>query len=69
MMAGGEYRLVAMDIVPVDEGVVLEGVLDLDRRCLEQRPLAFAILAVRHNMFSIVSASSRYAVAGFEWPA
>lgn len=52
-------RLMAVDIVTIDERFVLQGVLDLKGWRLEERPLSLAILASRHSMPSMVSANSR----------
>lgn len=59
VMTGRVQRLVAVDIVSFDKGIVPERVLDLDRGRLEERSLALSIGAIAHNMPSIEIASSR----------
>jgi len=57
-MTGRKQCLVAVDVVPLDEWIVPEGVLDFDRWRLEEGSFAFSIRAIHHSIPSIVIASS-----------
>lgn len=62
-MSGGVDGFVALGVMTIDKRVVFEGVVDLDRRGLEQCPFSVLVLARRHNIASMFTARSRYASA------
>lgn len=58
MMTRRVQGLVSVDVVPIDERIVLERVIDLDRGSLEERTLAVLVIAAGHSIASRLPASS-----------